>query len=488
LNARNQNALRNRTRNGTWQWFTIGLVFGLGCATVGCLAAYVLGAVSINIPGVAVAGLPTPTVAPTYTPYPTYTPPPTYTTGAPTTAPITIPTGAAATNTRAAGTSQPAVDVPTQPGAGTTPIIQPTSGDTAIVGGTSPTPSTVIATLAPLTPAPSTDGNPSTLPSAQASQSQEQTEFLNRASPMAVVNGGLVVLGTTASEAAKAVQECVERDKGQCKIDDANDSTYPHSVVLNSFEIEKTEVSVDQYILFLNTLPTNSNYRTACNNQPCFAPYDGATFKSSPIRIDGTVYKPISDLQLEKPMVFVTWFGADAYCKALGRRLPTEAEWERAARRLTEDSTYSIYPWGNQWDSTLANSSKGGPNTATDVNSYSGGASAEEVLNLAGNAEEWVADYYSRNYYRENRNWDKPKGPASGTTRVVRGGSWATAPFFLRSVHRRDKSPTTADVTTGFRCARDVTGAGGATPVIPPGGASNPPALIPTKAPGTLTP
>jgi formylglycine-generating enzyme required for sulfatase activity len=480
LNARNQNALRTRTRNGTWQWFIIGLVFGLGCATVGCLAAYVLGAVTVNLPG-AVANLPTPTVAPTYTPYPTYTPPPTYTVGAPTTAPVTIQPGAP-TNKPAATTAvnQAGVDLPTKAGA------QPTS-ETVIVGTTAPTTPAVIPTLPPITP-PNSATNSDILPSVQAPLSQEQTDFINRASALAVINGGLVTLGTDSNEARIAVQECVERDKGKCTLDDANDSTYPHAVVLNTYEIEKTEVSVEQYIAFLNTLPTNSSYKTACSNQPCFAPFDNATFKSSPVKLDGTIYKPISDLQLNKPMVFVTWYGADAYCKALGRRLPTEAEWERAARRLTENASYSIYPWGNQWDSTLANSSKGGPNTATDVNSYTGGASAEDVLNLAGNVEEWVNDYYSRNYYRDNKNWDKPKGPTSGTTRVVRGGSWATTPFFLRSVHRRDKSPTTADVTTGFRCARDVVGGTtNATPVIPLSG--NPtPAVIPTKAQGTLQP
>ncbi len=480
MNARNQNALRTRTRNGTWQWFVIGLVFGLGCATVGCLAAYVLGAVSFNIPGIAVASLPTPTVAPTYTAYPTYTPQPTYTVGAPTVPPVTIQTSVPGTKApTSAGNSQSGVDLPTQPGA------QPTNSIT-IVGSVTPTTAPPIPTLPPITP-PGSSTNADPLPSVQAPQSQELTEFLNNASALAVVNGGLVTLGTDANEARKAVQECVERDKGKCTLDDANDSTYPHPVVLNTFEIEKTEVSVEQYILFLNTLPTNSSYKTACSNQVCFAPYDNATFKSSPIKLDGTVYKPISDLQLQKPMVFVTWYGADAYCKALGRRLPTEAEWERSARRLTEDNNYSIYPWGNQWDSTLANSSKGGQNTATDVNTYVAGGSAEEVLNLAGNVAEWVNDYYSRNYYRDNKNWDKPKGPTSGTTRVVRGGSWATTPFFLRSVHRQDKSPTAADVTTGFRCARDVTGTtGNSTPVIPPGG--NPTAAaIPTK-PVTLTP
>lgn len=487
---KNPQSLRTRTRNSSWQWLMIGAVLGVGCMSVACLGAYVLGVVQVRLPGSVIAELATPSPQPTYTPYPTYTAQPTVNSvlvtpaaaGASTSAPIV-----STSLVQIGGTATPFAPL-------TTPIPIVTDNSTPLVGGSAvPRPTNaVIATLPPiLTAAPGGSGSAATLPF-QASDSQERTAFLNAASPLALINGGIVELGTDPAEVTRSVRDCVERDKGKCTTDDATDSSYPHKVVLNNFEIEKTEVSVDQFILFLNTLPVGASYKTACgtSGQKCFEPFDNANFKGSPVKLDSTIYKPASELQRDRPMVFVTWFGAESYCKALGRRLPTEAEWERSARRFTEDNKLSLYPWGNQWDQTLANSNRGGPNTATATTDYASGASNEGVLNLSGNASEWVADWYDKNYYRDNKNWDKPKGPLGGTTKVVRGGSWATTPFFLRSVHRQDKVPTVTDVVTGFRCAQDAGGVpasnttgGGAAPV-----ATQPPAAIPTRAVGTLTP
>lgn len=492
---RNQ-PLRTRTRNSSWQWLVIGMVLGLGCASVSCLGAYVLGVVKINDSAFGVAQVATPTIAPTYTAYPTYTPYPSSTPGA---APaLTQPP--ASLNTAQPGVTATAAEMFVQP-PGATPFTvvntpagpAPTVASVPIVGGAT-TPAAVgttlvVPTLAPLTPVNSSasgSDSPLTLP---APVSDAQQKFESVVTELVTINGGIFELGTTQTEALQAVTDCTSRDKGQCRLEDATDSTYPHKVTLNTFQIEKYEVSVDQFLAFLDTLPSGASISSACGGQPCFAPYDGAQYKGSPIKLDGTIYKPTNDLFRDRPMVFVTWYGAKTYCEAAGRRLPTEAEWERAARSKEGDNQLTIYPWGDQWDPTLANSSRGGPNGAVAVNSYPNGATAEGVFNMAGNASEWVNDFYSANYYRDNRNWDKPKGPAAGTTRVVRGGDWSTVPFYLRAMHRRDKAPATVDITTGFRCAKDGQGANApVTGNLAPGPGAVAPAAIPTKPIGTLQP
>jgi len=481
-------SLRQRTRNSSWQWLVIGVILGLGCSSVACLSGYVLGVVRIGTSASLIAELPTPTPPATYTPYPTYTPPPTATTGATATqTPASILTQAP--------TSSESLGMLVQPPTST--AFKPAS--TTIVGGPTAAPlgtasAAVIATLPPFTPAGSGASSGSdialTLPTAV---SDAQQQLLATASELLPINGGKFYLGTTQNEALQAVTDCTSRDKGQCKPEDAQDSTFKHYVVLDSFLLEKTEVSVDQYITFLNTLPTGATYRTGCGGQSCFAPQDSSAAKFSPVKLDGTLFKPTNDIYRSRPMTYVTWYGAKAYCEALGRRLPTEAEWERAARRKLDGDEMTIYPWGNQWDPTLANSSRSGPGgtgtlNALDVTGYSGGVSGEGVLNLAGNVSEWVNDWYGANYYRENGlNQTKPKGPTAGTTKVVRGGDWATTPFFLRAMQRRDLSPVTVNAVTGFRCAQDDTnGAAAVNSGNTSGGGTG--GAIPTKALGTLAP
>ncbi len=481
-------SLRQRTRNSSWQWLVIGVILGLGCSSVACLGGYVLGVVRIGTSASLIAELPTPTPPATYTPYPTYTPPPTATTGATATqTPASILTQAPTSSESLGMLVQPPTSTAFKP-ASTTIV----GGPTAAPLGTS---AAVIATLPPFTPAGSNASSGSdvalTLP---AVVSDAQQQLLATASELLPVGGGRFYLGTTQNEALQAVTDCTSRDKGLCKPEDAQDSTFKHYVVLDSFLLEKTEVSVDQYITFLNTLPTGATYRTGCGGQSCFSPQDSSAAKFSPVKLDGTLFKPTNDLYRSRPMTFVTWYGAKAYCEALGRRLPTEAEWERAARRKLDGDELTIYPWGNQWDPTLANSSRSGtggtaPGDTADVTSFPGGASAEGVLNLAGNAAEWVNDWYGANYYRDNGlNQTKPKGPTAGTTKVVRGGNRATIPFFLRAMQRRDLSPTTVDAVTGFRCAQDDTNgaAAAANSGNTSGGGTG--GAIPTKALGTLAP
>ncbi len=325
----------------------------------------------------------------------------------------------------------------------------------------------VIVTATPVAPAPanteivSVQVQPTPLPSEPPTEIPPPLTPPTRGIPEVLkfirsltvtIPGGSFVMGTTPSEVTEAVRQCVTRDAGSCEASYAQDSFPAHQVRVDSFLMETTEVTFEQYVAFLNDRGPDTHINR-CAGFPCIQTRNEN--ENAPITFDGSNYSIGAGLS-QHPVFGASWYGAREYCEAIGRRLPTEAEWERAARG--EDGR--IYPWGNTWDNALAKTNRplDAPPGSLAVGSLPLGASVYGVYDMAGNVAEWVSDYYSERHYQEQAalgEVQNPTGPLVGQQKTLRGGSWDGVPFFSRSAHRQSERPDAHKRWIGFRCVED---------------------------------
>ncbi|MEO8878654.1 MAG: SUMF1/EgtB/PvdO family nonheme iron enzyme, partial [Polyangiaceae bacterium] len=212
--------------------------------------------------------------------------------------------------------------------------------------------------------------------------------------------------------------------------------TVAHMVTLRAFAIDRTEVSVGDY-----SRCVGANVCARAGFQLGDAHFDRSDF----------------------PVTFVSWDDAKTYCAFAGGRLPTEAEWEFAAR----GEKHRIFPWGDVYNPHLANHGALYSAQTTDktdgyemlapVDAFPDGATPEGVLQMAGNVSEWVSDFFSfdlNSFGYSGAPASNPTGPANGVAHLVRGGSYAHGAAWMRAASRFPESGPSPDL--GFRCAYDA--------------------------------
>ncbi len=206
------------------------------------------------------------------------------------------------------------------------------------------------------------------------------------------------------------------------------DERPPRSIYLDAYWIDRYEVTNGHYMAFVSA--TNHRY-----------PGPPSRYAKNMVKMRG----------VNQPVVYVSWDDGDAYCRWKGKRLPTEAEWEKAMR----GTDARLWPWGNDPDPMGANWARvnDGYDVAAPVGTFPRDISPFGVADGAGNVMEWVADWYGEDYYRQpvERN---PTGPEYGLYKVLRGGVYTNTGSDVRLTSRSKMVPDFRDETIGFRCAR----------------------------------
>jgi len=201
----------------------------------------------------------------------------------------------------------------------------------------------------------------------------------------------------------------------------------PHQVFVEAFEIDIFEVTNEEFERFV----TETGYETEAEKAG-----------------ESQAWRSYAEGKPKHPVVKVTWNDAQAYCEWAGKRLPTEAEWEKAARG-TEGC---IYPWGDEWDPTKANTKEGGHRGTTIVGSFPQGASPYGVMDMAGNVAEWTTSWFKA--YPGYPGGDNEAQYFGENYRVIRGGGWFSEAERVRTTERSCSSEDLRNDDVGFRCVR----------------------------------
>lgn len=218
----------------------------------------------------------------------------------------------------------------------------------------------------------------------------------------------------------------------------SRDEMPPHFILVDSFALDCHPVTNEQFVRFLEAVGDEKDNQN----------HDLISIRESRIkRISGKL--TIESGYARHPVIGVTWYGAVAYAKWIGKRLPTEAEWEVAAKG---DLSGALYPTGEEIEKSQANFFS---SDTTPVMSYA--PNAYGLYDMAGNVYEWCQDWYDYNYYEHSsQEPSNPKGPLQGVYRVLRGGCWKSLKDDLRCSHRHRNNPGIGNRTYGFRCASNI--------------------------------
>ncbi len=316
--------------------------------------------------------------------------------------------------------------------------------------------------------APATPNNEAHVPLSTQPPLRAQKRTGQAETPMVLVPGGTFWMGISDDERDRVIEDCkTELTKHAASCTGWVLTAQPrHQVTLDPFFLDPYEVTNRQFERFVQA----TGYQTTAekegtafvwlNSQQGWQQTKGATWRQPKAGPD-----VFASNRADHPVVNVSWYDAEAYCRWAGKRLPTEAEFEYATRAGTQ----TVYWWGNfspgiRQVANVADESvrallpavitgyDDGYVTTAPVGSYE--ANPFELFDMTGNVAEWSADWYDGLYYRKSPERN-PIGPSSGEYRMTRGGGWNGAAYTSRPAVRTGGTPTERNTKFGFRCAQD---------------------------------